>query len=474
MDVTDMTVLRSHHYVYTLYYPKGNLLMLNAAIILSIVLFYLDLRLVHVDQTESNDLIEKSPRISVRVYKRRWIILLIFILYSAANSFQWMEYSIITNIVKRYYNVSSLAVDWTSIIYMAVYPIIVIPVSYGLRVAALVGGIGTALAAAIKVFSTDQDLFYVVILGQAIGSAAQVFILCLPAKIAAVWFKPSEASTACSLAVFGTQLGFALGFVLPTSMVKNHEEIKAIGSNFPRQPPLPPSLTQAEERKKKPPTFREFLDLFMKLFKKNGFVLHMVAYGINVGVFAAIGTFLNQFVLQFFPHAEEDAGRMGLLMVICGMIGTVLFGIYLDKTHQYKETTLFVYYMSAVSVATFMVALELRRKTLAYVTAGFVGFFTNAYMPVGFEFAIEITFPADESTTTGLLNAMTQALGVLITLGLGKLNTSLGPLWALGSQAFLLLLGAILTQNVPNKKKRQEAFETSKNKPKVSTTGSNV
>lgn len=78
---------------------------------------------------ESNDLIEKHP-LPVKVYKRRWVILVIFILYSAANSFQWMEYSIITSIVKKYYNVSSLAVDWTSIIYMAIYPIIVVPVSY--------------------------------------------------------------------------------------------------------------------------------------------------------------------------------------------------------------------------------------------------------------------------------------------------------------------------------------------------------
>ncbi|XP_018571738.1 uncharacterized MFS-type transporter C09D4.1-like [Anoplophora glabripennis] len=449
---------------------------------------------------ESNDLIEKQS-VPVKAYKRRWVILVIFILYSAANSFQWMEYSIITSIVKRYYNVSSLAVDWTSIIYMAIYPIIVVPVSYvidkkGLRVAALVGGLGTALAAAVKVFSIGTDLFYVVLIGQAIGSAAQVFILCLPAKIAAVWFKPSEASTTCSIAVFGTQLGFALGFVFPTSIVKNHEELSLIASNlrqlcwsltlymipvataiifyFPRRPPLPPSVPQAEERKKQPPTFNEFLNLFLKLLKKYGFITHMVAYGINIGVFAAVGTFLNQFILQYFPKCEEDAGRMGLLMVVCGMIGSILFGIYLDKTHKYKETTLFIYYMSAVSVAAFMVALKLKSKILAYVTAGTVGFFTNAYMPVGFEFAVELTFPSDESTTTGLLNAMTQALGVVLTLVLGKLNQHFGPLWALGSQAAILLVGAFLTQAVPNEKNRQIAFETNESRKQRGSVTHNV
>lgn len=45
--------------------------------------------------------------------------------------------------------------------------------------------------------------------------------------------------------------------------------------------------------------------------------------------------------------------------------------------------------------------------------------FTNAYMPVGFEMAVELTYPSDESTTAGILNAMTQAVGVVVTMFLG-------------------------------------------------------
>lgn len=41
-----------------------------------------------------------------------------------------------------------------------------------------------------------------------------------------------KASTACALAVFGTQLGFALGFVLPPSLVKNDEDLTAVGSGL--------------------------------------------------------------------------------------------------------------------------------------------------------------------------------------------------------------------------------------------------
>ena len=37
-----------------------------------------------------------------------------------------------------------------------------------------------------------------------------------------------------------------------------------------------------------------------------------------------------------FPGAEEDAGRIGLFIVICGMAGSMVCGIVLDKTHAYK------------------------------------------------------------------------------------------------------------------------------------------
>jgi FLVCR family feline leukemia virus subgroup C receptor-related protein len=41
-------------------------------------------------------------------------------------------------------------------------------------------------------------------------------------------------------------------------------------------------------------------------------------------------------MLFYFPKSEEDAGRIGLLMVILGMIGAIAFGYILDKTHKYK------------------------------------------------------------------------------------------------------------------------------------------
>lgn len=64
------------------------------------------------------------------VYKRRWLILGIFVLYSASNAMQWIQYSIIANIITEFYGVSSTAVDWTSMIYMILYIPTIFPASF--------------------------------------------------------------------------------------------------------------------------------------------------------------------------------------------------------------------------------------------------------------------------------------------------------------------------------------------------------
>ena len=55
------------------------------------------------------------------VYKTRWLMLLVFVLFSMSNAFQWIQYSIITNIISEYYGVPSTTVDWLSMLYMITY-----------------------------------------------------------------------------------------------------------------------------------------------------------------------------------------------------------------------------------------------------------------------------------------------------------------------------------------------------------------
>ncbi|KAK6044135.1 hypothetical protein COOONC_18360, partial [Cooperia oncophora] len=77
--------------------------------------------------------------------------------------------------------------------------------------------------------------------------------------------------------------------------------------------------------------------------------------------------------------------------------------------------------------------------------AMFLGFFMTGYLPIGFEFAAEITFPAAEGTTSGLLNASAQIFGIALTMAMGKVMHSINTLTSNIIMSVALILGTILT-----------------------------
>lgn len=77
----------------------------------------------------------------------------------------------------------------------------------GLRVTVLVGMTGTVIGSWLKVATVAEDRFWLTFLAQTIVGLCQIFILNIPARLAAVWFGPEQVSSACSIGVFGNQVG---------------------------------------------------------------------------------------------------------------------------------------------------------------------------------------------------------------------------------------------------------------------------
>ncbi|XP_012267338.2 uncharacterized MFS-type transporter C09D4.1 isoform X2 [Athalia rosae] len=426
--------------------------------------------------------VQPTQVVETKVFKRRWAILAIFVFYSASNAMQWIQYSIIANLVMKYYGINSFAVDWTSMIYMVLYIPFIFPASYlldkmGLRVAAILGAVGTAAGAWIKVFSVAPDRFWVTFLGHSVVALSQVFVLSVPARLAAVWFGPDQVSSACSIGVFGNQLGVAVGFLFPPMLVQNSDDLAVIGKGlqlmfyivaaitsvilvlivlfFKAEPPLPASSAQAVQRDAE--TSESFMTSLKTLMTNKGYLLLLLSYAINVGIFYALSTLLSQILVHYYPGSEADAGRIGLAIVCAGMLGSVFCGIILDKSHRFKETTLGVYVLSFVGMIVFTFTLDCGQIYVVYITAAVLGFFMTGYLPVGFEFAAELTYPEPEGTSAGLLNAATQLVGICFTTLSGYLFNACGAFWSNIALSVMLAVGCLLTSLVPNDLRRQKA-----------------
>nr|CAD7399928.1 unnamed protein product [Timema cristinae] len=398
-----------------------------------------------VSKTEPSAQEKSGDEKTYRLYAQRWLVLGIFVSVSMLNATQWIQFAIVGNIMTRYYGVGNMAIEWTSMIYMVTYiplmlPAVLIMDKWGIRKSLTLGSFGTAVGSWIKVAGIGQDMFWAAFTGQAVVATSQVFILSVPPKLAAVWFPADKVSSACSIGVFGNQLGIAVGFLLSPLMVKNHPELKDIGSDlavmyygmagittlclflvllfFREGPPTSPSATQDLKMASiETPSFGQSLK---KLFGNVNFLFLIASYGINVGVFFALSTLLNQIILMYFPGGEEFAGSVGLDIIVSGMVGSVVSGFILDKTHKFK-------------------------------------FFMTGYLPVGFEFAAELTYPEPETTSAGILSASTQVFGVIFTSAYSWLLGQYGPRWANAVLSCTLVAGAAMTAAIKADLRRQGA-----------------
>uniref|UniRef100_A0A8C2QVA9 Major facilitator superfamily (MFS) profile domain-containing protein n=1 Tax=Capra hircus TaxID=9925 RepID=A0A8C2QVA9_CAPHI len=150
--------------------------------------------------------------------------------------------------------------------------------------------------------------------------------------------------------------------------------------------------------------------------------------GLNAGAFYALCTLLNRMVIFHYTGEGVIVGRIGLTIAVAGMLGTVISSIWLDRTKTYKETTLVLYIMTVVGMAGYTGTLNLGHLWIVYITAGIIGFSITGYLTLGFEFAVELTYPESEVVSSGLLNMSAQ-----VGLSLGGGTGAMGLCSLLGS-----------------------------------------
>ncbi|KAB7499841.1 40S ribosomal protein S20 [Armadillidium nasatum] len=303
------------------------------------------------------------------------------------------------------------------------------------------------IGAWIKCGSVDENRFWLSFIGQMVSAMSQIFILGIPPRLAAVWFSADQVSTACAVGVFGNQLGVAMGFLLPPVIVPTSEDKDEIAHGLRIMFFGVASLCTA----------LFILIIFGRLMRNRNYVLLLLSYGMNVGVFYGISTLLNQTVLQYFPGQTKSAGQIGLLIVIAGMFGSVVCGIILDKTAKFKLVTACIYGLSFVFMIIYTFILEVKILALVFLMAACLGFFMTGYLPVGFEFAAELTFPEAEGTSSGLLNASAQIFGIICTMVGSKLMVFSSDKVVNSVFCGVLLVGAILTVCIKEDLRRQNA-----------------
>ncbi|XP_042896549.1 choline/ethanolamine transporter flvcr2b [Parasteatoda tepidariorum] len=390
----------------------------------------------------------------IKVYKRRFWMLFLFSFLSFLCGMLYPQYVVMADMNTCYYNVTQNAVNWTSMLYMVVYIILVFPASsiidrIDLRWTVICGSLFNTLSAALQILTLKQNSFPFVIVSTFSASLTNLAILGIPPFIASRWFPSNEVSRACAIGVFGNQLGIGIGFIfsplLVSSDCKKKEDIEVgketvatiltamntvllllIVLTFQNAPKLPPSINECQKKSEKSVPQ---LKIIWKMLKNLNFILVLLVYGLMAGCYFAFATTLNDLILRYFPNKSIEVGWMGLVFIFTGLIGSVVAGCILDYTHKYKETYAGICILSLVLYVAFSLLLFVNMIWVQFLMIGILGIFFTSFLPVGFEYGIEVTYPASEVLSASLLNASTMGFGLILTMLVSTALDSKGSIW---------------------------------------------
>jgi cyanate permease len=365
-----------------------------------------------------------------KVYRRRWIMLVIYMLLVAANQLLWITFAPITGDATAYYSVSDLRIGVLSMCFMIVYIAVSIPASwiidkYGIRIGVGIGALFTGIFGFLRGFAgTDYNLLLMMQIGVAVG---QPFILNALTKFAARWFPIEERATAAGLGSLAMYIGILAGMTLTPYFVLGSGikgmlfyfgifsvAIAFIFMLFIREgPPTAPCRPDQEERSL-------VFDGFMHTLRTRDFKWLMVIFFIGLGVFNSVTTWIED-IMRPRGFTATQAGITGGLMIVGGIIGALIIPMLSDKL---KKRTPFII------LALFGATLGLAGITFAtsywlLITSGMVlGFFLLSAGPVGFQYGAEITYPASEGTSNGMLLMMGQVSGIAFIFGMDSMKSS--------------------------------------------------
>jgi sugar phosphate permease len=357
-------------------------------------------------------------------------MLVIYMLLVASNQLLWITFAPITGDATAYYSVSDLRIGVLSMCFMIVYIAVSIPASwiidkYGIRIGVGIGALFTGIFGFLRGFAgTDYNLLLMMQIGVAVG---QPFILNALTKFAARWFPIEERATAAGLGSLAMYIGILAGMTLTPYFVLSSGikgmlfyfgifavAIAAIFMLFIREgPPTAPCRPDQEERSL-------VFDGFMHTLRTRDFKWLMVIFFIGLGVFNSVTTWIED-IMRPRGFTATQAGITGGLMIVGGIIGALIIPMLSDKL---KKRTPFIF------LALFGATLGLAGITFAtsywlLIASGMVlGFFLLSAGPVGFQYGAEITYPASEGTSNGMLLMMGQVSGIAFIFGMDSMKSS--------------------------------------------------
>ena len=394
----------------------------------------------------------------------RYYVLAVFALISALQGVVWCTFSTVPEYSNGYFNqppssqsLLDLFLSWGPIVYL---PLIFVATwmqtwRQGLRHTVVLGAFLLFAATTLRLIPTfyDADVrahndFLVILVthaAQIVNAAVGPLVLASPSKLSVTWFAEGERTFATALASISNPFGIGLAYLIAPFIVSAASDIVTIIRitfcaaavafllpllYFPNRPKLYPSAAAAHRHKNpsgmlSPLPSLSFAHGLCVTLKNRSFFAVVLAGGALTGVYTAWSAILPSVVGIYFT-LNQSASFVSCTR-FAGIIGGLWSGWLADRPmfrRRYKPLLCVFLYSAFVLLSMFFLCSpSFIFKTpilptdyvISLLVVGFAGFALGACTPLWLELGAELTYPAPESTSAGLI-ILVQQIGTLVML----------------------------------------------------------
>jgi MFS family permease len=355
-----------------------------------------------------------------KLYGYRWVVLAVFMLINMTIQILWISYAPVTGPAAQFYHVTDLRIGLLSMVFMIAFLPLSLPVSwaldtYGFRWTVSIGAIIMGVFGILRgLAGANYTLVFVSTIGIAIS---QPFLLNAWTKVPAQWFGTGERATAVGLVTLSSLVGTALGMVLTPALTVSlsiptvqliYGGIAAFSAVlfvvFAREKPATLPCPDGQEVR------ALMLDGLKHALKIKVFWMWLFISFVGLGVFNGVTTWVEA-IIRPRGFTPADAGTLGALMLVGGVLGAVIIPALSDKQRKRQRYMMIGVVLAIPGLVGLAFATNL---ILLFVSAFFMGFFLVSANPIGMQYSAEVTHPTPEGTSNGLIQLFGQASVVFV------------------------------------------------------------
>ena len=346
-----------------------------------------------------------------------WIVLITYTILACVNQLHWLNFAPILSVIQEKYGVSELLASSLILIFPLLYVVLAIPAGIlidrkGYKSVVSIGAIIMSAFALLRIF---DESFWVLLAGQVGIAISQPFIMNAISKIVGDWFDKEQHAITTGIVTIGMFVGMASGLAV-TPMLITGSDIQFAMVIYAAITVLASVLFIAfvkEQGRATDETTGSISEIKELIGNKNITTIIFLSF-LALGTFNGLTTWLEP-ILGQQGISIQDAGLVGGLLIIGGIVGSAIIPAISDKVRKRKPFLPIAAASGALLIYPLTTGSDLNSLLL------FGGLFGALLLP---GYAILLTMAEEEvgpkkaGAATGLLMLTGNAGGVIVPLAM--------------------------------------------------------